>query len=290
MPTGTIFDIQRYCVNDGPGIRTTLFFKGCPLDCWWCHNPESKSALVEIAVDPHRCIRCGACAEACPQGLDGTCLRCGACADACPTTARTALGRQITVDEALAEVLKDRIFHEDSGGGVTCSGGEPLMQPGFLGAFLRACNEQGVHTALDTCGYAPESALLAAAALADVVLYDLKLVDDVKHRRYTGVSNDVILRNLTALAGSHPTVWLRIPLIPGVNDSESDLEALIGVAAGLPGLRRICLLPYHATGAGKLGRLGYEDRLGAVHPPPAERMAAIAGRFRARGLQAHVGG
>lgn len=290
MVSGLIFNIQRYCVHDGPGIRTTLFFKGCPLDCWWCHNPESKSPEIEIAVRQGRCIGCRQCRQACPHDLAGPCERCGACTAACPTGGRERVGQSMTVAEALAEIGKDRIFHEQSGGGATFSGGEPLLQFDFLCALLQACRDRGIHTALDTCGQAPRDHLLRAAAMTDLVLYDLKLVDEQKHIRYTGVSNARILENLQLLAPRHANLWLRIPIIPGLNDDESDLNALARVSAGLPKLRRISLLPYHSTGSGKLAHVGQLDRLGTVPSPSAERMNQIADGFRALGLDVYVGG
>lgn len=285
-----IFNIQRYCVHDGPGIRTTLFLKGCPLDCWWCHNPESKSPCSELTIRESRCIHCGLCSEACPQDLAGPCQHCGECAAACPAGARELVGRRISVPEALAEILKDRIFHEESGGGVTVSGGEPLMQCEFLCALLQACRDQGIHTALDTCGHAPQAHLLRAAALADLVLYDLKLIDDARHIRCTGVSNARILENLRTLSEHHPNIWLRIPIIPGINDDERELDDLARCAASLPRIGRVCLLPYHSTGTGKLARSGDPDRLGVIASPSPDRMIQIADRFRVHGLNVHVGG
>lgn len=315
--TGMIFNIQRFSTHDGPGIRTTLFFKGCPLDCWWCHNPESKSSLPQIAARAERCIRCGACGDACPQHLSGPCRRCGECAAACPTGAREVAGRAISVEEAMREILKDRVFHERSGnalarsspgdsprssntsaerGGVTFSGGEPLLQSDFLCALLQSCRDQEVHTALDTCGYAPTEHLLRAASLASLILYDLKLIDDDKHRQFTGVSNQRILENLRVLSRHHTNTWIRIPVIPGINDTDADLEALAEVSATAGGVQRICLLPYHATGVGKLARFGdpLEDRLGDVTAPTPDRMEQIAERFRLRcgsgGKLVHIGG
>ena len=225
MNTGVVFNIQRFSVQDGPGIRTTVFLKGCPLDCRWCHNPESQSVLPQVTVMGNRCIRCGQCVEACPEHAEPdrvnkpevtqVCTRCGECSDACPTGARQIVGEAMSVDQVIAEVLKDRVFHEDSKGGMTVSGGEPLVQAEFVQQLLAAAREQGVHTALDTCGFGPQDRLLATASLAGLVLYDVKLIDDQKHIHFTGASNVSILENLRTLAKLRTTtIWLRFPRDP----------------------------------------------------------------------------
>jgi pyruvate formate lyase activating enzyme len=305
MEDGLVFNIQRYSIHDGPGIRTTVFLKGCPLDCWWCHNPESQSPESEILTLEGRCIRCGECRKACPQQNEAACgspaaseeppptfrcIRCGACVAACPTGARQMVGRRMTVPEVVAEVIKDRVFYEESGGGVTVSGGEPLMQPRFLVSLLAACRTQGVHTAVDTCGYAPPEDLLAAAPLSDLFLYDLKLMDDARHRRYTGVSNAGVLGNLRALGGVHKNIWIRVPVIPGVNDDAENLEAAARFAAAIPGVRQVNLLPYHEAGAYKSPRLGRPYRLGKAAPAALASIDEAAARFRAAGLNVVVGG
>jgi pyruvate formate lyase activating enzyme len=289
VESGVVFNIQRYSLQDGPGIRTTVFLKGCPLDCWWCHNPESHAPEPEITVIESRCIRCGQCREACPSGLAGPCTRCGACVAACPTDARQRIGRTMTVGQVLAEVRKDRVFYDESGGGVTLSGGEPLMQFEFLQSVLRACRDEGIHTAIDTCGYAPAEQLLAAAGLADLVLYDLKMMDDARHVRFTGVSNTQILDNLVALSDRHCRVWIRVPVIPGVNDREEDLKRLARFAAGIPGVRRVCLLPYHELGKQKSLRLGRPYRMSGAAVPKPERLEAMARLFRQAGLEVMTG-
>jgi pyruvate formate lyase activating enzyme len=200
------------------------------------------------------------------------------------------VGRRMTVAEVVAEVLKDRVFYEESGGGVTISGGEPLMQPRFLVGLLASCRAQGIHTAVDTCGYAPPADLLAAAPLADLFLYDIKLMDDAGHRRYTGASNATVLDNLRALGRVHDRIWIRVPIIPGVNDDAENLEAAARLAASIAGVRQVNLLPYHEAGAYKSPRLGKPYRLGVAAPAAPASMDEAAARFRAAGLNVVIGG
>jgi pyruvate formate lyase activating enzyme len=292
-----VFNIQHYSLADGPGIRTTVFLKGCPLSCWWCHNPESQSTRPEVITVEGRCIQCGECRTACPEdALDelstGTerCIRCGACVAACPTGARQMVGREMTITQVMAEVLKDRIFYEEGKGGMTVSGGEPLTQPEFVVALLRAARTQGIHSALDTCGFARREALLVAASLADVVLYDLKMLDDARHRRFTGVSNVEILENLRALSERHANIWLRIPIVPGITDGPADVRALGELAAALRGVRQVCLLTYHKTGVPKYGRLDRTCRLADVDPPSPQEMERLAAELKVMGLDVKIGG
>lgn len=301
MHRGTIFNLQRYSVQDGPGIRTTVFLKGCPLRCSWCHNPEGICRQREILILENRCLACEECRRACPFGSetpgtgamparDQRCLFCGQCVDACPAAARQIAGREVTVSELLQELLRDRLFYEDSGGGVTFSGGEPLSQPEFLLSALQACKRHGLHTAVDTCGLASRDHLLAVAAVTDLFLYDLKLLDDTRHRAETGASNAVILENLSALARVHREIWIRIPVIPGINDSPADFEAAARFAGGLPSVRQVNLLPYHRIGLGKSQRLGRESELASVMPPAPETMLAARKIFEAAGLTTRIGG
>jgi pyruvate formate lyase activating enzyme len=299
--SGLVFNVQKYSLHDGPGIRTTVFLKGCPLCCAWCHNPESQSARPEIVVAENRCTACGECRCACPFGQvvagngpmptdAAECTVCGQCAEACPTGARQRIGERKTVGEIMEAVLQDRVFYEESGGGVTFSGGEPLTQPAFLKGMLAACRREDLRTALDTCGFACTDVLLEVAGMSDLVLYDLKLMDDARHRQYTGVSNGPILANLRALAQAHGNIWLRVPVIPGINDREEDWEAAAGLAAGLPGLRQVNLLPYHKFGLFKSRRMSHPYALESVEPPAPERMERAAGIFRKRGLEVKIGG
>jgi pyruvate formate lyase activating enzyme len=299
MESGLVFNIQRYSIQDGPGIRTTVFLKGCPLDCWWCHNPEGQSSQPEIIVVEGRCIRCGQCRKACPNapqdgGKEGAddkpCTLCGACVSACPTKARQIVGTRMTDAEVLAEILRDRIFYDDSGGGATFSGGEPLLQVGFLKAVLAACRRNGIHTAVDTCGYAPMEHLLGIAPLTDLFLYDLKLMDSGRHLRYTGVANATILDNLRRLGRVHGNIWIRIPVIPGLNDGPDEMEAAAELVSSIGGVRQVNLLAYHETGLQKFTRLGRRYRLDRAATPSPRHLEAVAERFRAQGLNVKTSG
>lgn len=299
-PQGLIFDIQRFSPHDGPGIRTTVFLKGCPLDCLWCHNPEGISAEPQILYFGNRCITCDQCVEACPQGRPVTdagdeetlarCSVCGACVEACPTKARELAGRHLSVSELLEIVLRDRIFYDDSGGGVTFSGGEPLGQLPFLLEALAACRAEEIRTAVDTSGAASLDGLLAAARLTDLFLYDVKVVDDATHRRVTGVSNRRILSNLRKLADHHDNIWLRVPVVPGINDDPRNLEATAELAAVLPSVRKVCLLPYHRIGEEKLRRLGRGPGTEEFVEPAPGHVRRLARLVEAAGVEAQIGG
>ncbi len=301
MYSGLVFNIQKYSIQDGPGIRTTVFLKGCPLFCAWCHNPEGIQPRREIVVVESRCVVCGDCRRACPFpvsiGGEGVlparnpeCILCGACVDACSTGARQMIGRTMTVPEVMNEILKDRVFYEDSGGGVTFSGGEPLMQPQFLRALLEACRVQGVHAVLDTTGFGVREHLLSAAGLAGLVLYDLKAFDEERHRKLTGVSNRGILENLKALDQVHRNIWIRLPVVPGFNDDLENLRQIAGFVAGLRHVTRVNLLPFHRTALHKFERLGLAHSLDGVETPSAELMERAAKTFEDVGLKIRVGG
>jgi pyruvate formate lyase activating enzyme len=301
METGFVFNLQKYSLQDGPGIRTTVFLKGCPLCCQWCHNPESISPRREIVVVENRCVACGECREACEFGevIAGSgplpprheqCTFCSECIDACPTGARQMIGRTMTVAEVVAEVAKDRIFYEESGGGVTISGGEPLLQPNFTRALLEALRETGIHTVLDTTGFGCTDHLLAAALCADLVLYDLKAFDEQRHRELTGVSNHSILANLKTLDLAHRAVWIRLPVVPGFTDDLVELRKIADFVAGLRSVTLVNLLPFHRSGLHKYERLGQVHGLHGVEAPSAELMERAADVFRERRLPTKVGG
>jgi len=296
--TGLVFDVQRYSLHDGPGIRTTVFLKGCPLRCSWCHNPESLNAAPELRVFGSRCIRCESCRDACPlhEATPGelpdprVCLACGACSGACPTRAREIIGRETTVGGLMAVLDADRLFYDESGGGVTFSGGEPLRQWQFLLRCLEAARARGYHAAVDTSGYATERVMRRVASLTDLFLYDLKSLDPARHLRFTGVRLAPILRNLRALDEAGATVWIRMPLVPGHNDDTANLEAVGRFVSGLSRTRRIHVLPYHRLASAKYDRMGLDNPMVEIpSPAPADVERAVE-VLRGFGLDVHVGG
>jgi pyruvate formate lyase activating enzyme len=289
MRSGLVFNVQRFSLQDGPGVRSTVFMKGCPLACAWCHNPESQSPEPQIIRMRHRCMICGECSRA---ELDNPVVvdRDDEDVEACPTGALQAVGERTTVSQLVERLLRDRIFFDESKGGVTFSGGEPLQQAAFVVDALARLQEEGVHTALDTCGFARWQDLWAAAQHADLVLYDLKLMDEARHRVATGVPNRVILGNLKALAEVHPAVWIRVPVIPGINDDEANLAATAEFLAPLGGIRQVDLLPYHPTGEAKFARVGMSYSLHGTPTPSIQRLDSLASLFRARGLHTTIGG
>ena len=296
---GLVFNVMRFAVHDGPGIRTTVFLKGCPLRCWWCHNPESQSARPEVVYSEARCLRCGDCVAACPQGalrLNGSvhrdrdrCKSCGTCVEHCLAAARQMAGEWWSVADVLAKVERDRVFYEESGGGVTLSGGEPLQQGDFAAALLSACRDRSIPTALDTCGYAAPDVFQRVAAQADLLLFDLKVIDAGRHRELTGAGNELILANLRWAATHGKAVIARVPVIPGCTDDAANLAEIAAVARSLD-LTRVDLLPYHRIAMDKYRRLHRDYRLEAIAPPSPERMQAIADDFARQGLRVRIGG
>jgi pyruvate formate lyase activating enzyme len=261
-----IFDIKRFAIHDGPGIRTTVFFKGCPLSCWWCHNPEGQREEPEVYL--RRCAS------------DDTVI----------STERETVGEEITLDKLLREIEKETIFHEESGGGVTASGGEPLMQADFLCAFLDACRERGIHTAVDTCGYAPREVFERIAARTDLFLYDLKIVDDSVHEKYTGASNKPILENLKALSEEGKRTFIRFTVIPGISDTEENIESIRKLVSSLKNIEEIDLLPFYNYADEKYKRLNRENRMRGIEPPADERMEELRGRFGGLHVRMKIGG
>ena len=300
--TGWVFDIKRYSIHDGPGIRTTVFLKGCGLHCLWCHNPESINPGPELMHWPARCTRCYACAKACPLAalskdpsgavvIDrARCDLCGRCAAACLYDAMQIVGREMTVEDVLAEVEKDRIFYEQSGGGVTLSGGDPLVQADFAATLLDACRSRGIRTALDTAGRSSNGVLDRLAAKSDLVLYDLKCMDETRHREFTGASNASILENVKALVAAGREVWVRVPLVQGVNDDEDNIRRTIALLQSLKTIRQVGLLPYHSGGLDKARRIGQESQFRKFESPSEERIAAIEASFREAGFDVRRGG
>ena len=278
---GTIFNIQKFCINDGPGIRTTIFMKGCPLNCLWCHNPESKAAYPEIFFDPRKCILCGKCLAVCERNghhfadqkhsFDRTdCVRCGACAEACVTEALEMVGHTISVEEAIREVMKDEVFYKNSGGGMTLSGGEPMAQTKFTLALLTAAKEKGLHTCMETCGFAAWENYEKVLGLVDIFLFDYKLTDPQLHKQYTGVSNERILENLEKLDRAGAKTTLRCPIIPTVNDTQAHFAGIAGTANRLKNILEINIEPYHPLGSSKSAMLDKEYALGDMGFPENE--------------------
>ncbi len=311
MTTGLIFDIQRFSVHDGPGIRTTVFLKGCSLRCFWCHNPEGLRMTPEVQFLPNRCIACGACVVACEHGgqhLDEhgrrftreRCVACGKCVEACVAEALNLAGKWMTAAEVVAEVLRDRVFYEASAGGVTLSGGEPALQPDFAHEILARCKAEGLHTAIETCGNVPWENLERLLPFTDLVMMDLKQMDAEKHRAATGVDNRRVLANARQLAGTRVPLIFRTPVVPGVNDAAADMAAIAAFVAGLVGLRAGTsngagpadisweLLSFHRLAADKYRSLGLEYRARDLNPPAKEQLAALAEIARTAGVPVHT--
>ena len=272
MKTATIFDIERNSFVDGPGIRTTVFFKGCNLRCAWCHNPESQSPKSEMLFYKNKCTGCGKCKEKCPNHLE-SCELCGKCTLYCPHDAREICGKEYTVDEVVREILKDKAFYEASGGGVTFSGGECMLQIDFLEDLLKECQKNGIHTAVDTAGHVPFGCLERILPYTDLFLYDVKCFDSEKHKQYTGVGNELILENLKRLLATDKSVWIRIPIIPTVNDTEEEIRSIRSflLSCGTP--EKVELLPYHAMGEHKYAAIGKKVKMFSV--PSEEKIRQL---------------
>lgn len=269
MVKGVITDIQRYSIEDGPGNRTTVFMKGCPLRCLWCQNPETWNQHPEIVWYDAKCVRCGRCIETCPKNAirlaenrivtdRKLCVNCGKCAEVCLNKARELKGKLMTADEVLAEVEKDRVFYETSGGGVTASGGEPTMQPEFLIEFFKKCKEANLHTTLDTCGYVKWETLEKILPYVDLVLYDLKEMNPAKHISYTGVEPYLIWENLKKIDDEEMHIWIRTPLIPKCTDEEENIRKIAEFISELNNVERWDLLPYNKLGMSKYAQLDRE--------------------------------
>ena len=284
-PLGRVFDIQRFSINDGPGIRTTVFLKGCPLRCLWCHNPEGMSPSPIISFLPERCLGCGECVRVCPHGAhrleaSGTngstvihhydrerCEACGQCTQVCDTQTLELVGRSMTVNEVVKEVSQDKAFYSTSGGGLTLSGGEPLSQIDFAVALLSAAREQDIHCCLETAGFASWERFTRVLPLVNLFLFDFKETDPGRHAEFTGQSNKIILQNLRALHDAGAKVQLQCPIVPGFNDREDHFAGIAALSRSLPNLTGIQLLPYHPLGKSKLERFGLSPAVKVSNQP-----------------------
>lgn len=293
--TGRIFDIQKFSIHDGPGIRTTVFFKGCSLNCAWCHNPESISKNKQIQTYFSKCIGCGKCFEVCKEGahiiFNGSrlyqrqlCKSCGECVSECYSGALVMTGFDITVDDLMTKIEADAPFYSDSDGGVTFSGGEPLLQPDFLVDVLKCCKDIGIHTAVDTAGNVPFKNIEMVMPYTDLFLYDLKAMNDEVHKEFTGVSNKLLLSNLKELDSYGANIRIRVPVITGANDTDSEFIAMAVFLSKLKNIEGVEPLAYHSLGVGKLESMGKKDNNIIFETPTTDRMEYIRLIFSEAGL------
>lgn len=300
MTFGNVFNIQRFSVHDGPGIRTTIFFKGCPLSCAWCHNPESISFDKTHVHHANKCTACGDCTTACPEKAGelssdkklkvcDRCVGCGVCEETCLFEARELVGKKRSVAELVESVERDRMFYEESGGGVTLSGGEVLSQGKFALELARTLKSKGLHVTLDTSGFGKQDELLQLAEVVDLILFDVKMMDSVLHMTHTGVGNVQILNNLKALDTTGVEVQIRIPLIEGLSGTHENINGVIDFLSKTR-FRDVALLPFHNIGRSKYDRLGMEETISRYEAPSAERIKAIENQFITNGYTVQIGG
>jgi pyruvate formate lyase activating enzyme len=293
-----VTNIQKYSIHDGDGIRTTVFFKGCHLKCLWCHNPETQRFEKELQIDTAKCTGCGRCVEKCPQGaitisMEGKavvdrekCTVCGKCVDACLGNIRTLVGREYTVRELVKICLQDQMFYEESGGGVTLSGGEVMaMDPDYIQALVKALYREGIDVTIDTCGQAPYSNFEAILPYVHTWLYDIKVMDDELHRKYIGMSNRMILDNLKGIAKAGARIYIRIPTVKEVNGSRESMSEIIDfLKANDIRPLQVNLLPYHSTGSHKYGKLGREYQAADLTAPTDEEMGLFVKQWNEAGF------
>ena len=299
---GIIFDIKKYAIHDGPGVRTTVFFKGCPLNCWWCHNPESQQKTQEFFYYPNRCSdSCQMCVEKCPENAikknerididKEKCTMCGVCEDVCVSEALKIVGREYSVEELIKEVTKDILFYDESYGGVTISGGEPLMQYKFVKNFLKECKKNNLKITLDTSGFADFKAFLEIVRYVDTIFYDLKLIDEKEHIKYTSVSNKIILENLKKLSALDLDIEIRIPIIPKITDTKENIDGIIAfLKQEIVMKHRVALLPYHKAAFEKYQRLGVENKMKKFGDFDNKRFEEIMVQFQKEGFSVKRGG
>jgi pyruvate formate lyase activating enzyme len=296
---GIIFNIQRYSVDDGPGIRSTVFIKGCPLRCLWCSNPESQKPWSEVAHSDSVCNKCGRCKEVCDTKAisvddDGVhinrkrCTNCGKCVEVCVPGALKVFGNEISVEETFKEIQKDIQYYQTSGGGVTASGGEPLYQADFVAALFKRCQNEGIHTCLDTCGYATTAAVEKVLLYTSLVLFDLKCMDPITHRKLTGCSNKLINRNFELIVASGKPLIIRVPIIPGFNDSDEEITAIARTLVDINCLNQVNLLPYHKFGTGKYKMLDRRYKLGELVPPTDAKLRRAKEIFKSAGINCEI--
>ena len=298
---GIVTDIQRFSVHDGPGIRTTVFLKGCGMRCAWCHNPEALLPRPQLQTFPAKCIACGACVEVCPRGAhemrDGRhvfhrdrCAVCGACARVCYAGALVMVGREMTAEQVLAEVLEDRAFYEHSDGGVTLSGGEPLFQREFAAAILALCHRQGIQTAIETNLACTWEDIAVVLHVTDILIIDIKLLDPAAHQLWTGASNELILENARRISLQPKPLIVRTPIVPGVNDTPDEIARITDFIDDFQNLLYYELLPYHPLGHDKYDSLGFEYTMGDAREPDPRRLEALADVVRCRDIAVRIAG